>query len=155
MTNEHAAWLLAVSRGSTLTASQWRAILADLTESLSVHLGVRIELDPEPEVFDDGFSMWVFLDEARPHAPQTWSGVLSGRVAADGQFLIDLAQFVFVRATRERVEHPTGSYFVHSVLVREGQAPRWEQLGWHEDEYGEWEDVPYPEQDWSCRANSC
>jgi hypothetical protein len=147
MTDEHARWLLDVTRGKTLTASQWQVILANVTGELSAYLGVRLELDPEPEVFDDGFSMWVFLDEPRDHALQTWSGVLSGHVAAEGEFLIDLAQFVFVRATRERVEHSAGSTFVHSLLVREGQTPRWEQLGWHEDEYGEWEDVPFPEPD--------
>lgn len=140
--------ILSVTHGAVLAEEQWRVIVQEVLGELSHHLGESFEIDPDPNFFGKGFSLWLFSEDPRGMStPTTWSGVLSGRVIDPNWFSIEFSQFLFDRATRRRIQTDRGNYLAYIFLVKEGEMSKWRSLGWSPDEYDEWDDVPFPEND--------
>lgn len=120
----------------------WQPIIDALVETLAEHLDQPIAVDPDPLLVEQGLSLWLFPKETP--APTTWSGVLSARFREQGGLDVGFIQFIFDADRKSRIRSEKGDYITH-ILQATGPKPEWSDLGWEDDVYDEWDDVPFPE----------
>ncbi|MCY1056223.1 hypothetical protein OV142_14055 [Nannocystis sp. SCPEA4] len=148
MNKTHLHAILSVTHGGALTDGQWQEIVGEILTDLSLHLGEAFEVDPDPDLFDAGFSLWLFSKGRQGASTQTvWSGVLTGRVIDPDWFSVEFAQFLFNPMTRSRIRDGKGAYLVHWLSVKGEEPAIWRTHGWVEDEYDEWEGVQFPDRE--------
>lgn len=122
----------------------WQPVIDALVETLAEHLGQPMEVDPDPMLVEQGLSLWIFADGTS--APTTWSGVLSARFREQGGLDVGFIQFIFDANGESRIRSEEGDFIAH-ILQATASKLDWIDLGWEEDTYDEWDDVPFPDDD--------
>ncbi|GAB7040385.1 MULTISPECIES: hypothetical protein [Catenuloplanes] len=117
---------------------RWRQEIAAIADSLSQHLRQRVEVLGATEMAE-AFSVSVRGPAASPTGfGLTWNGVL-GMQPIDGRPHISVSMFFYSRGERIRLAEHDGSYIELELDGRLDGSGTWRDLGWLEDEYGEYE----------------
>ena len=121
--------------------AQWRELAEHLTAQLALLFGGPAIAEPLTLAERGGFSCRVRGDGALGGALQLeWSGILR-MLPADGQPQLSASLFLFSRGRRMQATGQLGSS-LELVFERSPPGPsRWIILGWHDDIYGEYEDI--------------
>ncbi|MCM6774109.1 hypothetical protein NDR87_11560 [Nocardia sp. CDC159] len=120
------------------TSGRWRSTIDILAASLATHLDEQVTVLDAGEM-EDGFSSLIRGPEpSSPFLQVAWDGIL-GMQRIDGQPYVSVTMFLYSRGRRLRLDDQSGSFLSIAYEGPLDGSGTWRDLGWLQDDFGEFE----------------